>query len=421
LIAFAGTAAAQAQTSPTPAPSPAASPAPAASPSPTASPSPPPHLIQFSGFADAAYSSHVGNGTSKFVNNYPSRVFDYNDRTPDLQNLNVNAALNAGNLTGKLELSAGTDADIIQSYPGAFNSFDVTQAYLAYQLGHLSVQGGKFETLAGAEVIEYPGNLNFSRSILFGFAIPFTHTGGRLTYALTPHLNVIGGVNAGWDEVRSINGRLTGEYGLAFTPSSALTFNAQGYTGIEQLSNYVNPYSPYISGTPNQTATSQAITPGGLPVTLPAIIPPCIDGVARCAQGQRSLIDLAGTVHPTTATTFTLNYDRGLQHNASLGDADGAATAGWSGLAGYLGYNFTPKLSIAGRYEGFHDTDGYRTGFVQFWREGTGTVSYNLTSALTLRAEYRHDVSDHDVFLNADGTTFGHQNSTVSLDGLVKF
>lgn len=319
-------------------------------------------------------------------------------------------------MTGKLELSAGTDADIIQSYPGAFNSFDVTQAYLAYQLGHLSIQGGKFETLAGAEVIEYPGNLNFSRSILFGFAIPFTHTGGRLTYAVTPHLNVIAGANAGWDEVRSINGRQTAEYGFAFNPSSAVSLTAQGYTGFEQLSNYVNGYNPYVSGTPNQTAVLTAF--GAIP---PTVIPPCIDGTPRCTQGQRTLIDTVATVHPTGATTVTLNYDRGLQHNAALGDADGAGTAGWSGLAGYVGYNFTPKVSFAARYEGFHDTDGYRTGFVQFWREATGTISYNLTSALQLRGEYRHDVSDHDVFLNADGATFGHQNSTVSLDGLVKF
>lgn len=387
--------------SPSPAmatPAPAMSPA--ASPSPSAEPSAPPHLIQFSGFADAAYSSRSGDTTSKFANGFPSHVFDYYDRTPDLQNLNVQAALNAGALTGKLELSAGTDADIIQSYPGSFNGFDVTQAYLAYTLGKITLQGGKFETLAGAEVIEGPSDLNFSRSILFGFAVPFTHTGGRATFAVTPHLNVIGGVNAGWDEIRSTNGRLTAEYGFAFNPSSALSLTAQGYTGIEQIFNYGNGYNPYVAGTGNQ-----GTSPGGLPPS---------------AQGQRTLIDVVGTVHPTSVTTFTVNYDRGLQHNASSGTIGGDGTAGWSGLAGYASYGFTPKVTGSIRYEGFHDPQGYRTGFAQFWREGTATVAYSLTSALTLRGEYRHDVSDHDVFLRTDGT-LDHSNSTFALEGLVKF
>jgi hypothetical protein len=404
VTALAGTHAAQAQTSPSPSPAGPAVTAPAPSPS----PSPSPKLIQLSGFADAAYSSRAGDTTTKFGTGtgYPSRVFDYNDRTPDLQNLNVQAALTAANLTGKLELSSGTDADIIQSWPGAFNGFDVTQAYLAYQFGKLSLQGGKFETLAGAEVIENTNNLNISRSILFGFAVPFTHTGGRLTYAVTPHLNVIGGVNAGWDEVRSTNGRLTAEYGFAYNPSSSASLTAQGYTGFEQLANYTVGYNPYATA---------------VPPNLP------VNNVPSGAQGQRSLIDVVGTVHPTSATAITLNYDRGLQHNFTNPIDGTVLTAGWSGLAGYASYQVNPKLTASVRYEGFKDPQGYRTGVLSpsgtgpFWHEGTATVAYSLTSALTLRGEYRRDTIDQDAFLRTDGVTFGNNNSTFALEGLVKF
>ena len=439
LTAFAGTCAAQAQTSPSPSPaaSPAPAPAPAASPAPTASPSLPPHLIQFSGFLDAAYSSRVGNSTSKFTDSlatptgqfaafgvpFPSRVFDYYDQTPVLQNANVQAALNAGNLTGKLELSAGSDANIIQSWPGAFNGFDVTQAYLAYQFGKLSVQGGKFETLAGAEVIESPSNLNISRSILFGFAVPFTHTGGRLTYAVTPHLNVIGGVNAGWDEVRSTNGRLTAEYGLAFNPSSAISLTAQGYTGFEQLANYTNGYNPY--STPGASYPGVISYPACTAVLGSVCTGAPVDTAPSGAQGQRSLIDIVGTVHPTSATTLTVNYDHGIQHDVpgpTFVTDLGSLNASWSGLAGYASYNFNPKLTISGRYEGFQDPQGYRTGFAGlFWHEATGTLAYNLTSALTLRGEYRHDTANKNVFLGTDGSSVTNGNSTVELEGLVKF
>lgn len=350
------------------------------------------------------------------VPGFASRVFDYNDRTVDLQNLNVQAALNAGNLTGKLELSGGSDANIIQSWPAAFNSFDVTQAYLAYALGKLSVQGGKFETLAGAEVIESPSDLNFSRSILFGFAVPFTHTGGRLTYAVTPKLNVIGGVNAGWDEVRSTNGRLTAEYGFAYTPSSAVSLNAQGYTGIEQLSNYTVPYDPY--------ATNYNVV-RGIALSAPVVLPP--NSQPSGAQGQRSLIDVVGTAHPTGATTVTVNYDKGLQRNFTNPFTATVLNASWSGLAGYLSYQVTPKFVASARYEGFSDPQGYRTGIFSptgdgpFWHEGTFTVGYNLTSALTVRGEYRHDTISEPAFLSSDSASLGTNTNTVAIEGLVKF
>jgi len=48
-----------------------------------------------------------------------------------------------------------------------------------YAHGPLTIIGGKFVTLAGAEVINSTLDTNYSRSILFGYAIPFSHTGAR--------------------------------------------------------------------------------------------------------------------------------------------------------------------------------------------------------------------------------------------------
>jgi hypothetical protein len=152
-----------------------------------------------------------------------------------------------------------------------------------------------------------------------------------------------------------------------------------------------------------------------------------VNNVPSGAQGQRSLIDVVGTVHPTSATTITLNYDRGLQHNFTNPIDGTVLTAGWSGLAGYASYQVNPKLTASVRYEGFKDPQGYRTGVLSpsgtgpFWHEGTATVAYSLTSALTLRGEYRRDTIDQDAFLRTDGVTFGNNNSTFALEGLVKF
>jgi len=179
--------------------------APSAAPSPTPSPSPTPRPWQASGFAAASYnSSSLGPGTNgfSFANGGASRVFDTISNQPMLNAINVQLVKN-GTLSGKLELTAGTTANVIASYPYANNpnalqtAFDVTQLYVGFSSGPIAVQAGKFETLAGAEVIEDPANSNISRSILFGYAVPFTHTGARLTYTVNPTLALIAGVNNG--------------------------------------------------------------------------------------------------------------------------------------------------------------------------------------------------------------------------------
>ena len=55
------------------------------------------------------------------------------------------------------------------------------QAYVSLLTGKLQLDAGKFVTPLGAEVIESQDDWNYSRSILFGYAIPFYHAGMRAT------------------------------------------------------------------------------------------------------------------------------------------------------------------------------------------------------------------------------------------------
>jgi len=84
--------------------------------------------------------------------------------------------------------------------------FDVTQAFLQYAGGPLTLIAGKFVTLQGSEVIWSPTNPNISRSILFG-AIPFTTPGVRATWAASDTVSLIAGVNNGWDQLTDANKR----------------------------------------------------------------------------------------------------------------------------------------------------------------------------------------------------------------------
>src|SRR5205823_8247790 len=105
-----------------------------------------------------------------------------------------------------------------------------------YAHGPLTIIGGKCVTLAWAEVINSTQDTNYSRSILFGYAIPFSQTGARLTYAASDQLSLIVGVNSGWDQLQDANKQKTAELGVSYTPSKMFSLAVQGYSGVEQLS-----------------------------------------------------------------------------------------------------------------------------------------------------------------------------------------
>lgn len=296
----------------------------------------------------------------------------------------------SGTFGGKLELTAGSNADVIASFPTANNdSFDVTQAYLQYATGPFTLIAGKFETLAGAEVIEDPSNTQVSRSILFGYAVPFTHTGARLSYAPSALFTVNAGINNGWDDTKGNGtGAKTGEFGLAYN-GAVVSLTAQGYFGTERISN---------------AAWASA---------------------AGSPAGHRSLVDVVGTYHVNPKLTLQGNFDTGRQENTPLVDGAGAATspsgtATWNGVAGYATYQLTPKFSASVRAETFSDGGGYRTGYDQRWRETTLTFAYAPSAPVLFRIEGRADDSNQAVWFDSAGILRNTLQS-VAAQVLVKF
>lgn len=249
-------------------------------------------------------------------------------------------------------------------------------------------------TLAGAEVINPTTDSNFSRSILFGYAIPFTHTGLRGTYAFNDQVTFTLGVNNGWDQVSDANKEKTLEFGLTWTPIKAFTFVVDGYVGKEPLG--------------------------------------IVNNVSTAAQGQRFLIDAVATWNVNDKFTILANYDHGQQKNDTFGAAKDQYR--WNGAAIYFNYQFTDQWSASLRGEYFDDKDGYRTGVVnpvsgegQKWKEATLTFAYAPTKHFLLRIEGRYDKSTIDgAFIKSMGSTPGsldvtdNQNS-VAFEGIYKF
>ncbi len=330
--------------------------------------------ISASGYIDTSYNYLSGSG--QFTGGAANRVYDRerNSFTINMVDLTV-SSLPAAGFGGLVNLNFGADANVnAPAGTGSVDEFDIQAAYLSYASSPLTVIAGKYVTLAGAEVIKSPANFNASRSILFGFAIPFTHTGVRASYAVGDKLTLVAGVNNGWDVFKdsASEARKTLELGLSATPITPLTIAAVTYVGKE---------------------------PGAA-------------GVA----GTRTLYDVVATFTVSQALSFAINYD-----NASQEDAVTVGTkAEWSGVAGYVNFKFSDQWRIALRGETFEDTHGFRTGVVQTWDETTLTVAYMPSANVELRGEVRADKSDQASFQQTDGPAEDSQNS-VGLQAIYKF
>ncbi len=323
--------------------------------------------VEVSGYIDTSYTYNTRGETT-------NRVFDTeaNSFNVNMLGLSISSLPDEG-FGGAVVLNAGEDANITAAAgTGSNDEFDVQQAYLNYASGVTQVMFGKFATLQGAEVIESKDNLNFSRSILFGFAIPFTHAGVRASYAASDVLSLTAGINNGWDNLKDDNDNKTLELQATYTPSDSGFLSVQGMYGNED----------------NGAGKSET----------------------------RTLIDIVAGYDLSDSLSLTFNADFGGQDKGAAGGSD----ANWSGYAGYVNYKIDPQWRVAGRLEYFDDEDGFRSGTEQKWKEGTVTVAYTPITSVELRGEVRRDWSDERTFLDDDGS-FKKNQTTLAVEALYMF
>jgi hypothetical protein len=305
------------------------------------------------------------------------RVFDQeaNSFLLDLAQIQFARDAPRGGVGYKLKLSFGETAKYIHSAglgdPG--EAFDLTEAYVNYvaPLGSgLKVQFGKFVTYHGAEVIEARDNFNYSRSFLFNYAIPFTHTGFLVGYtfssALTANLYAVNG----WDVFNDNNKGKTFGTSFVVTPIEPLTMNLGLMYGPEQSDN---------------------------------------------SSHDRFLVDWVGTFKATKKLTFVLNADFANEEKDPL---NGGKNSRWYGVAGYAKYDFTDWFSTSIRAEFFCDKDGVRTGIRQNLTEITITPEFRIVKNLLVRPEYRHDWSNKNGF-DSKNTAFNKKNQDTIAVGIL--
>ena len=264
-----------------------------------------------------------------------------------------------------------------------FEDIDLRQAFVSYNvpLGNgLTIDFGKYITHFGLEVIEgWPGfNDNYSRSYDFSFAIPFTHTGIRISYPISKQLSVMAMVANGWDQVDDVN--------------DMKAFGGQiGFFPMEGVSLYFN----YI-GSPEQ---------------------PDNDNNWRHLFGLVWVVKPLPTVLPDL--TFSGSYDYGMEEDHPLRDV-GEDKAEWQAVEGVLRYDFTPGFYLALRGDWMDDDDGTRLGVAQSVWAVTLTPTFKIKEHLVIRPEVRYDNSNKAVF-EKEGGGFSDHQTTIGVNAIYYF
>ncbi|MDP3789576.1 MAG: porin, partial [Candidatus Omnitrophota bacterium] len=356
--------------------------------------------IEVHGSVDTSYIFNTNTPVAPNTQTNNLRVFDReaNGFMLNLAELNFEKPISQQSPVGfRVDLAFGEDAEVFGAagLGTTDDEFDLQQAYAQFYvpfslpfMNALNFKVGKFVTLHGAEVIESVDNWNFSRSFLFGYAIPFTHTGIRAYYKPFENIPVdayIGIVN-GWDNARDNNKAKTVEGSVTVTPFDFLSFTVNGIFGPER---------------------------------------------ANSNKDFRNLVDFVATYKIFEKLTLKANYDYGWEKNgasAAAGLSGDGKDATWDGIAGYAKYDILDWWSIAGRGEFFHDRNGVRTGVLtsatmpitdlELW-EFTLTNEFKLYNNLVTRLEYRYDKASGQVFTK-DKVTSNYQ-STLAAEVIAKF
>ncbi len=327
---------------------------------------------RISGFVDGYFAYNTAHPVTTVMNapNYTFKVenalhnFTFRNRRPRLQlaEIVLERPMTEKRFGFRLDLDAGTTTKWVhQAEPAGRSWAYVQQAFVSVPLGKGYLDMGKFVTHHGAEVIESKDNWNYSRSLLFAWAIPYYHTGIRYWLPMGKTDKLCLHLYQGWNVVEDNNrSKSIGLMWQRSTDKYGVTLN---YTGGAELPN---------------------------------------------SSRLRHLLDVVFTKPLNAKDTLMLNADWAR---------DNAADASWYGLAVYWRRQLNANHALTLRAEIFRDADGFATGAVQTAKEIT--LTYEVPAlwqrGALLRLEVRHDFSDAAVF---DGGTKRQQ--TLFIVGLLQ-
>ncbi len=328
--------------------------------------------LSITGLVDVNFNKNFNNPASH-VNGY--RNFDVYENQFNLNLAKITIQKTASPVGFRIDLGFGQAMDLVNSDAslGTEKSLrNVEDAYLTAVLpvgSGLTINAGKMVTHMGGEVIETLGNINYSRSILFAYAIPYYHLGVSANYAFSDQFNATLYLYNGWNNIVDNNKGKTLGAEISWTPTSSFTF-------IEN----------YIGGPEENNSTN-----------------------------KRHVFDTIINYQATDALFVTLNADYGQE------DLGGGSLAVWKGAAVTGKYTISDVSAIAARVEDYYDQSGFTTGTLQQLKEITLTYELKFTNSLTTRLEFRRDWSDQNTFEDDSGTFTKNNQNTLLIGSIYTF
>lgn len=316
--------------------------------------------IAVNGFLSTTYSFNL-NRPDSGTNQY--RVFDFDDNAfkIDVVTLTLQKAVSKPGEAGfRVDADAGASIPRVSASYGMFQGqdFDLKQAFVSYivPLGSgLRVDAGKFLTAFSYEYIESwdTPNDNATRSFMFGYAMPATHTGVKASYTFSDRIAGMVMVVNGWDNVKDNNSSKSICGQLVWTPTPAVTVTGNAMSGPERTG---------VNGDPRTV----------------------VELIAQWKASDRVVLGLDGVT------------------GSEKGAVRAGETATWNGLTAYARLGLTGAFALCLRGEVFADPDGARTGKAQTLKEATLTPELKVSSHFLFRADFRVDWSSVSVFEKKD-------------------
>lgn len=351
--------------------------------------------ITFSGFFDGYYSynfnspkqsSGLSASTVSAASIPPAtnvyRYYDayHNQPTLSLAELTVKVTFKEVSLL--LDFDFGSFADLnasSSSSAGAVvdeSSKHIGQAVLSYRAegSRFSIDAGKMYSHLGVETVKSKDNFNYSRSILFSYALPFWHTGARIGYDLIPNqLQTSLFVYNGWNTQYDANRTKSLGAQVRYVPSESVVITYNFIGGPER---------------------------------------------ADTESDFKVVHEINGAVRLTEVNDLILDAAYGSEENAAIGAS--RAKASWYGGLIALRHKPSSVSYLSPRIEVYRDNDGYSLNALpQTINSLTITYGREITTGLEVRLEGRGDFSDQNSFMTDSGTS--KSQTTIIAAGLFKF
>lgn len=321
------------------------------------------------------------DGYYGFNNNHPesgfNKLYNFNDRTDqvDLNLAKLTVSRDPSPVGFRVDVGFGRAFEIEKTpHPDPDFYRFIEQSYISLKPKNwkgFEADFGEFVTSAGAEVIETKDNWNYSRSLLFSWAIPYYHFGIRTSMPIGSSLNVGFQLVNGWNAIVDDHGN---------------NMQTVGLTGAITRKKFTWSHNYYVG--PQYTGPNNR---------------------------NRNLYDTTLLLTPNDKINAYLNFDYGQQRHPLSSGVDH-----WIGFAGAVHFQMNQHIAITPRAEYFNDATGFSTGTRQRLHEVTVTGEYKILNGLLTRLEFRRDGSNVPFFDHGTVPASSKSQTTVTL-GLVAY